>query len=401
MIKQTLRDSPVFRRMVPVNQDPRLPSYWTMKEGTKEKLLSEWKKTNSSLSKEPEKRLLKPVTTSIKRQAVIFKREGLKVKSVKPNKAVTIKTEGTLQSQTNTDRDIVEAAVRSITEDQEAIVPQASSNHQTKSYSLEKNMLGETLYKCNMAGCEFSHKKFLSIQDHINCEHAQVELRCYLCPRAFYKLKALQNHIYEQHKAKALECNEPGCKFKALVAQHFEKHFRERHPGRTMPDHLKPFDPSVPSVLVNHSKAEMGKWNRKSYSQESVDTKVQMEEILQWANLKADDKGKNFISECKLCSKTFKTAKKFKEHYQFTHMGIKFKGDVCDKHFAHPSNVATHKKKMHGVKSGPQARTKKNTKCSCPVPGCPFKSSTSVMQKHLTGKHGAVYVEEHNSFVWK
>ena len=272
------------------------------------------------------------------------------------------------------------------------------------SYSIKKNMLGESWYVCNEPNCRYSHQNSVTIQDHINEYHKQEILRCYLCPKVYYRIKSLYNHIYVGHKAKALQCDEPGCTFKSLIVQYFEKHFKEKHPEREVPAHLRPFDPSVPSILVNCKRGEKTTDGTGAFIPKLSRRSEETNELLKHALVKKDKDGRVLKYKCKECSKTYKLRNSFKVHYKVEHLGFRYKCDICSKEFPNMSNISAHKKSVHGIQSGPRGWASIKSSV-CPVQGCKFSVSKyeddKQMQKHLIEKHGAVYDEENHALVMK
>ena len=82
-------------------------------------------------------------------------------------------------------------------------------------------------------------RTYNSVWDHVNDTHFKKLLRCNRCPRAFTKMRDLQNHVYGVHKDKALACEEEGCSFRTMMGEVMAKHYADLHPGKAVPGHLR------------------------------------------------------------------------------------------------------------------------------------------------------------------
>jgi len=426
-IKQTLRDSKIFHKLIPVS-DPNngltsarlvgLPSYWTMDKGTKEKLFSRKPKKNTFISKEAGK-TRKTVANGLDSKplqvamivgenimgeageidlkddvmhelspltAVMYQPDGgepaplKKVPKPKPKKPKEWK--GTLESLKAESRKVLQgvprakgtyAAKERWQYKSEKTFETMQEKSKSNGYQICTDMFGEQLYKC--VHCDYTAKSQENVKGHINIEHIKKTFYCNICGRPYQTYKVLKEHLTKVHDQPCYPCTFPNCRFKSADSDVICEHYLQKHNSTEVPTSYRPI---AEHLRLNWSEKKAGTrvgTKSKQYAP-SVEQLIQTSESLY---------------SCKLCKHESARKEYVAEHIKVKHMGIQRPCLVegCDFTTGYVHNIKTHVINVHGWKE-----------IECMIPGCGFKTLRDrKMQCHLSQVHKATYDEDTHSLV--
>ena len=85
--------------------------------------------------------------------------------------------------------------------------------HQTgvaKNQVLErKGADGQSIYRCNVTGCEYIMAQFAQVCTHVHHKHLGVCMKCRLCDKRSFRSVDIQKHCRIVHRDEESECFEP------------------------------------------------------------------------------------------------------------------------------------------------------------------------------------------------
>jgi len=266
------------------------------------------------------------------------------------------------------------------------------------SFVRKYNMLGERFYYCcvktDEEKCTFSCRTYNSVWDHVNDTHFKKLLRCNRCPRAFTKLRDLQNHVYGVHKEKALACEEEGCSFRTMMGEVMAKHYADLHQGKPVPAHLRPLSPETPVVYAPGCQydPETGVIRQAGQGKGRLPDPENQAAMQYASTIKIEGKngGIKDVYVCTACTyeeshtkkgavKTFSNSFTFKQHYKGVHLGHRLLCEYCSKEFQGAASYREHQMKVHGLPRGKKRVTKKK-------PKSPAKKTASKSRQKLSAK---------------